>query len=97
MAKSDKLHEAIHEEGEREGGGFLRAIALTTAILTALAAIAALQAGATVDRALVLKTKATRLQAEAIALARRIILAHGGSLERIALPATAVRTPERRH
>jgi len=62
---TDKLHEAIHEEVEREGGALLRAIALTTAILAAFAAIAALQAGATVNQALVLKTEATRLQAEA--------------------------------
>ena len=62
---TDKLHEAIHEEIEREGGSFLKRIALTTAILAAFAAIAALQAGATVNEALVLKTEATRLQAEA--------------------------------
>jgi uncharacterized protein DUF4337 len=62
---TDKLHETIHEELEREGSGLLRGIALTTALLAALAAIAALQAGATVNEALVLKTEATRLQAEA--------------------------------
>ena len=38
---------------------------LTTAVFAALAAIAALQAGSTVNEALVLKTEATRLQAEA--------------------------------
>jgi uncharacterized protein DUF4337 len=63
--ETDKLHEAIHEELEKEGGGFLKRIALTTAILAAVAAIASLQAGATVNEALVLKTEATRLQAEA--------------------------------
>lgn len=63
--ETEKLHEAIHEELEKEGGGFLRAIALTTALLAACAAIAALRAGATVNEALVLKTEATRLQAEA--------------------------------
>jgi hypothetical protein len=62
---TDKLHEAIEEEMEKEGGGFLRRIALTTAVLAAFAAIAALQAGATVNEALVLKTEATRLQAQA--------------------------------
>ena len=62
---TDKLHETIHEEVEREGGELLKGIALTTALLAALAAIAALQAGATVNEALVLKTEATRLQAEA--------------------------------
>jgi hypothetical protein len=63
--ETDKLHEAIHEELEKEGGEFLKRIALTTAILAAVAAIASLQAGATVNEALVLKTEATRLQAAA--------------------------------
>src|SRR5512144_3244575 len=63
--ETEKLHEAIHEELEREGGSFLKQIALTTALLAAFAAIAALEAGATVNEALVLKTEATRLQAEA--------------------------------
>ncbi len=62
---TDKLREAVHEELEREGSRFLRRIALTTAVLAALAAIAALKAGSTVNEALVLKTEATRLQAEA--------------------------------
>lgn len=61
----DKLHETIHEEMEREGGRLLKGIALTTALLAAFAAIASLRAGATVNEALVLKTEATRLQAEA--------------------------------
>ena len=61
----EKLHEAIKEELEHEGGRFLKRIALTTAILAALAAIASLRAGATVNEALVLKTEAARLQAEA--------------------------------
>ncbi len=63
--ETEKLHEAIHEELEREGGGFLRNIALTTAVLAALAAIASLRAGGTVNEALRLETAATRLQAEA--------------------------------
>jgi hypothetical protein len=63
--ETDRLHESIQEEVEHEGGSFLRRIALTTAILAALAAIAALRAGATVNEALVLKTEAARLQAEA--------------------------------
>ena len=62
---TDKLHEMIHDQVEREGGTLLKAIALTTALLAAVAAIAALRAGATVNEALVLKTEATRLQAEA--------------------------------
>jgi hypothetical protein len=63
--ETERLTEAIHEEVEKEGGKFLRVIALSTAIFAALAAIAALRAGATVNEALVLKTEATRLQAEA--------------------------------
>jgi len=63
--ETEKLHEAIHEELEREGGAFLKRIALTTAVLAALAAVASLKAGATVNEALVLKTEATRLQAQA--------------------------------
>jgi hypothetical protein len=62
---TDKLDETIHDRLEREGGQFLRRIALTTAILAAFAAVASLQAGATVNEALVLKTEATRLQAQA--------------------------------
>src|SRR5512142_150514 len=63
--ETEKLHEAIHEELEREGGALLRSIALTTALLAALAALASLRAGGTVNEALALKTEATRLQAEA--------------------------------
>jgi hypothetical protein len=63
--ETEKLREAVAEELEREGGSFLRIIALTTAILAAFAAVAALQAGSTANEALVLKTEATRLQAEA--------------------------------
>ena len=63
--ETENLHEAIKEELEREGGSFLKQISITTAILAVLAAIASLQAGATVNMALVLKTEATRLQSEA--------------------------------
>jgi hypothetical protein len=63
--ETDKLREAVQEELERSGGRFLRRIALTTAVLAAVAAIAALKAGSTANEALVLKTEATRLQAEA--------------------------------
>ena len=63
--ETENLHETIHEELEHEGGSFLKRIALTTALFAAVAAIAALKAGATVNEALVLKTEATRLQAEA--------------------------------
>jgi hypothetical protein len=61
----ERLHEAIKEELEHDGGRFLRQIALTTALFAALAAIASLRAGATVNDALVLKTEAARLQSEA--------------------------------
>lgn len=62
---TDSLRETIAEQREKRGGSFLRWISLTTAILAALAAIASLKAGATVNEALVLKTDATRLQAQA--------------------------------
>ena len=63
--ETENLHEAIKEELEHDGGSFLKRIALSTALLAACAAIAALRAGATVNEALVLKTEATRLQGEA--------------------------------
>jgi hypothetical protein len=63
--ETERLRESIHEELEREGGALLRSIALTTALLAVLAALASLRAGATVNEALALKTEATRLQAEA--------------------------------
>ena len=56
------VHESLHEP---PAGSLLRYIALTTALFAALGAIAALQAGGTVNEALVLKNEATRLQAEA--------------------------------
>lgn len=63
--ETEKLHEAIKEELEHEGGRFLKKIALTTALFAALGAIASLLAGATVNDAIVLKTEAARLQSEA--------------------------------
>jgi hypothetical protein len=63
--ETEKLNEAIHEELEKDGGRFLKQIALSTAVLAAFAAVAALQAGSTVNEALVIKTEATRLQAQA--------------------------------
>lgn len=62
---TDKLHETISERLEHEGGNFLKRIAVTTAVLAAFAAVASLEAGATVNEALLLKTEATRAQAEA--------------------------------
>ena len=60
--ETENLHETINERLEHEGGTFLKQISLTTAILAIFAAIASLQAGATVNEALALKTDATRLQ-----------------------------------
>jgi hypothetical protein len=61
--ETEKLRDAVTEELEHEGGGFLKRIALTTAILAAFAAVAALLAGSTVNEALVAKTEATTFQA----------------------------------
>jgi len=61
----DALRDEIDGQRERQGGSLLRWISLTTAILAALAAIASLKAGSSVNEALVLKTDATRLQAQA--------------------------------
>jgi uncharacterized protein DUF4337 len=64
---TDKLREKIDEEIEAKGGDgrMLRLTALTTALFAALAAIASLYAGATVNDAILLKTEATQLQARA--------------------------------
>jgi hypothetical protein len=61
---TDKMREQIAEEADR-GGTLLRRIALTTALLAVFATLAALKAGATINAALMLRTEATRLQAEA--------------------------------
>ena len=58
---TDNLRETIDREIERAAGSLLRTIALTTALFAALAAIASLEAGGTVNEALALKTEATRL------------------------------------
>jgi hypothetical protein len=62
---TDRLHETIHEELEREGNRLTRIIAVTTAIFAAIAAVAALEAGGSANEALTLQTEATRLQVEA--------------------------------
>ena len=59
---TDRVRESLHEA---PAGALLRNIALTTALLAALGAVAALRAGDTVNEALVLKTEAGRLQSEA--------------------------------
>ena len=61
--ETERLHEAIQEELEHSGGRLIKAIALTTAIFAAIAAVAALRAGGTANEALMLETEATRLQA----------------------------------
>jgi hypothetical protein len=64
--ETEKLHEAIAEQVEEHGESrLIRIIALTTSLLAALAALASLRAGATVNEALALKTEATQLQAQA--------------------------------
>ena len=59
---TDSLRETIHEPPTDT---LLRSIALTTALLAALGAVAALRAGDTVNEGSVLKTEAGRLQSEA--------------------------------
>jgi hypothetical protein len=63
--ETDKLHEAIHEELEKEGGSFLKYVAMTTALLAALAAVSALRAAATINESLLLKTEAAEIQSAA--------------------------------
>jgi hypothetical protein len=65
---TDSLREKIDDEIEHREGSqrtLTRTIAVTTSILAAFAAIASLRAGATANEALVLKTEATQLQAQA--------------------------------
>ena len=63
--ETDNLREAIDKEIERESSGMLRWVSLTTAVLAAIAAVASLRAGDTVNEALALKSDATRIQAQA--------------------------------
>jgi hypothetical protein len=62
---TDKLREAIDEEASHSRGSLLRWISLSTALLAAIAAVASLRAGDTVNEALALKTDATRIQGQA--------------------------------
>jgi hypothetical protein len=57
--------DSVRESIEKHEGALIKRIALTTALFAALGAVAALKSGDTVNRALVLKTEAGRLQAEA--------------------------------
>ena len=59
---TERRQETIHKP---PADSLLRDIALTTALLAAFGAVAALQSGGTVNEALLLKTEAGRLQAEA--------------------------------
>lgn len=63
--ETENLREAIHEELEKEDSSLLRRLALTTALLAALAAVAAQQAGGTANEALALRTEAAQLQSAA--------------------------------
>ena len=60
-----ETHELVERAHEALADSLLRNIALTTALLAAMGAVAALYAGATVNEALVLKTESAVLQAEA--------------------------------
>jgi hypothetical protein len=62
---TDGLRETSDKEIEHQGGGMLKWISLSTAILAAVAAVASLRAGDTVNEALALKSDATRIQAQA--------------------------------
>lgn len=62
---TEHLQELVREEFEREGGALLRRVALTSALFSVLAAVAALHTGETVNEALILKTEATRLEIRA--------------------------------
>ena len=61
--ETERVRESITEHGG--GDRLIKVIALTTALLAACAAVASLQSGAAVNDALILKTEATRLQAQA--------------------------------
>jgi Domain of unknown function (DUF4337) len=61
-----ELAELREERAEEKAArGLVKAIAFTTALFAALAAVAALRAGGTVNEALLLKTEATQLQSQA--------------------------------
>lgn len=66
----DRVRESIDEAREEERGdrGFLRRISLSTALIAVLAAVAALQAGATINEALLVKNDAMAVRTEAFDL-----------------------------
>jgi hypothetical protein len=66
----DRVRESIDEAREEERGdrGFLRRISLSTALIAVLAAVAALQAGDTINEALLVKNDAMAVRTEAFDL-----------------------------
>jgi uncharacterized membrane protein YjjP (DUF1212 family) len=62
----ESIEEARHEE--REDRGFLRRVSLSTALIAVIAAVAALQAGATINEALLKKNEAMATHNEAFDL-----------------------------
>jgi uncharacterized protein DUF4337 len=63
--ENEQVRKLVDEEFTRQGGTLLKRIALTTAILAALAAVASLKASGAANEALALKAGATHLQAQA--------------------------------
>jgi hypothetical protein len=63
----DRLNESLHEANEeaKEGGRFLRSVSLSTALIAVIAALAALEAGSTVNEALLKKNAAIASRTEA--------------------------------
>jgi hypothetical protein len=63
----DRLHESIQEEAEEGGGAraFLRSVSLSTALIAVIAALAALEAGSTINEALLKKNTSIASKTEA--------------------------------
>lgn len=66
----DRVRESIDDEREeaREDRGFLRRVSLSTALIAVLAAVAALQAGDTINEALLVKNDSMAVRTEAFDL-----------------------------
>ena len=69
-AQLDRVRESVEEvrEEEREDRDFLRRISMSTALIAVLAAVAALQAGSTINEALLEKNEAMASRTEAFDL-----------------------------
>jgi len=69
-AELDRVRESIEDarEEEREDRGFLRRVSVSTALVAVLAAVAALQAGSTINEALLEKNEAMAVRTEAFDL-----------------------------